>query len=96
MKTIIKISENKGILFILLLIFISVQSKADTTSTASVGTSKDGFVSFYIIGGVFGLGLVIYLINKITSKFIKEENKKSIPTISHRRTHHHRVIKKSA
>ena len=99
MKTTIKDSGKKGILLTCVLLSLSICAKAQGSSNFFNEMYDDltncSPASFYIIAGVFGFGLIVFLISKIASKYNKEEEKNNIRPISHRH-HHHRVVKKSA
>lgn len=102
MKTTIKDSGKKGILFTFVLLSLSICAKAQGSSNffSKIYNNliKDSQASFFIIAGVIGIGLVAFLILKIAKKYEKEDNKNeknNVRPISHRH-HHHRVIKKSA
>jgi hypothetical protein len=102
MKTTTKKSEKKGVILTIGLVFVSLCIKAESIGGFFNGVvkdlSKDGGVGLYIIGGILSFGAILLIINKIASRYVKEDdaNQKNIHPISHRDRHHHKVIKKSA
>jgi hypothetical protein len=58
---------------------------------------KDGFVGYYIIGGIIAFGLLGYLIISLVRKNEKSnEIEHPMAHKHHHHRHHHRIIKKSA
>ena len=102
MKTTVKNSGNKNILITMSLVFAGLCAKAESVGVFFNGVikdmSKDGGDGLYLIGGVLGFGVLLFIINKIALRFSKNEDddQKNVRVISHRDRHHHRVIKKSA
>ena len=101
MKTICKYSTNKSILFALTLIISSYNSYADSINNTSSVFSEDNTASYYIIGGVLGFGIVIFLINNILNRSNNfnetKNNTNNRSTTSHRyRYNQHRVMRKTS
>ncbi len=102
MKTLDK-SGKGGLLLTCLLMLSSMLTMAQDGKLAkSLGQdlTKDGFIGFYIIGGILGFGIIAFIIVSIYDKRHKDDDKDqaNVRHISHHRHHHHphKVIKKSA
>jgi uncharacterized membrane protein YeaQ/YmgE (transglycosylase-associated protein family) len=96
MKTTVK-KTGRGILLTTLMVFGSIYSKAEAENKILEIVSNN-MSGIYLISGVLGFAILLYIISKIASKYVKEDdtNPKFHQTIAHRHKHHHRVIKKSA
>lgn len=59
--------------------------------------ARDGLTGVYLIVGILGFGITLFIIVSIVNKFKKPDSKPTnIKPISHRHHHHHKIIKKSA
>lgn len=102
MKTLIKKSGNGSLLLTCMLILSSLVVNAQDkklSNTLTQDLSKDGFVGFYIIGGILGFGIIGFILVSMYEKRHKDDDKgnQNVKHISHHRHHHHhKVIKKSA
>lgn len=97
MKTTIQKSGNNSILLTMLLLFVSIYSKAQGENKFMEIVHKN-MSGIYIIGGVLIVGIGLYIVSLIVSKYSKDDgaNQKINQNIVHRHKHQHRVIKKSA
>ncbi len=97
MKTTIQKSGNNSILLTMLLLFVSIYSKAQGENTFMDIVHRN-MSGIYIIGGVLSFGIGLYVVSLIVSRYSKQDADapKNIHPISHRHKHPHRVIKKSA
>lgn len=99
METIYTYSKNKSILFAIVLTIISLQSHADNIHTTPSAYSENNTASYFIIGGVLGFGIIIFLINSFITKnkgTNKTNNNSNVRIISHRhRYNHHRMSRKA-
>ena len=102
MKTLNK-SGNGGLLLTCLLMLSSMLGMAQDGKLAkSLGQdlTKDGFIGFYIIGGILGFGIIAFIIVSMYNKRHQDDDKANIRHIPHHRHHHHhqtnKVVKKSA
>lgn len=92
-----------GGLLTCLLILCSAFARAEEVSdklnkTLTSDLSKDGFIGYYIIGGILGFGIIAFIIVTIyDKKHEHDDDHANIKHLSHHKHHHHhRVIKKSA
>lgn len=103
MKTLVKKSGNGSLLLTCMLILSSFLANAQEkklSNTLAQDLSKDGFIGFYIIGGILGFGIIGFILVSMYEKKHKDDDKdqqQNVRHISHHRHHHHhKVIKKSA
>ena len=101
MKTTIKKSGNKGILFTMLLMFTSICLQAEESNMIIEMIYKN-MSGIYIICTVLGFGLVLLAITKIASRYTKDPevnqnfHQNSNRVNAHRMKHHQKIIKKSS
>jgi hypothetical protein len=102
MKATEKKSGLGGLMLTAMLFLIAFSAQATTLnkfiSDVKKEMSRDGMTGVYLIAGILGFGIVLFIIVSIVNKFKKPEPKPTnIKHIAHRHHHHpHRVIKKSA
>ncbi len=91
-------SNRNTFLAFMLLMLSSVWLKAEESQgiAKKLGISGSDMNSVYIIGGVFLVGIVAYIIYSINEKNHKDDKPVNRHPVSHRHHHHHRVVKKSA
>lgn len=101
MKTLKTLNNGRLLKSLLLLLFFSINFTGRAEDKLSTNFAndlvKDGFIGYYIIGGILAFGILGYLIITLVRK---HENTSSSNHTAHkhhhRHHHHHRVIKKSA
>lgn len=99
METKEKKSVNSGLFLTCLLVVSTFFAKAADLNKFTKGLSNDGFIGYYIIGGILGFGIIAFIIVSIIDKKHEKEDKEhsNIKHIAHHKHHHHhKVIKKSA
>ena len=94
-------SGYSGFMLALLMLLSTVNAQAITVSkfidNVKREMSKDGLTGVYLIAGILGFGIVLFIIVSIVNKYRKVDSKpNNIKPINHKHHHHHRIIKKSA
>lgn len=92
-------SVKSALLLTCLFLISSFFAKAAETDKFTKGLSSDGYIGYYIIGGILGFGIIAFIIVSIIDKRHEKEEREhsNIKHIAHHKHHHHhRVIKKSA
>ena len=93
MEIIFKISEKKSFLLAFSMLFFTLHAKAEDSNNILNQISIKSYSGFFIIGGVFGFGLITFLISKIASRYYKKDENKCIRRISRRQKNYYKVIR---
>ena len=101
MKAAAKKSGLSGLMLTAFLFLTAFSAQATTVnkfiSDVKKEMSRDGMTGVYLIAGILGFGIALFIIVSIVNKFKKPESKPTnIKHITHRHHHPHRIIKKSA
>lgn len=101
-----KAAEKKpglgGLMLTALLFLVTLSAQAITVnkfiSNVKREMARDGLTGVYLIVGILGFGITLFIIVSIVNRFKKPESKPTnIKHITHRHHHHpHKIIKKSA
>jgi|LakMenEpi03Aug12_release.lakeMendotaPanAssembly.Ray.scaffolds.fasta_scaffold3465107_1 hypothetical protein len=88
----------KPILFLVLTsLSQTLRAEEKLSSNFANDLVKDGFIGYYIIGGILAFGILGYLIISLVRKNENtKEHEHPMVHKHHHHRHHHRVIKKSA